>query len=468
MRSTGCRLVLAACVIAAGCSSSGGKSNADAGRDAPGDVARDGGEAADLAADLADAGGDALNDAGAADDGGACPVWTGDRQFGTGSDDAVLALATWSTGVVAGGYAGGTLGVTAIEPAGDARGFVRALSATGAILWETAVDATGTETVEAVATDATGGLAIVGRTTGAFPGFANRGQQDAFVAWLSPGGVLGDVRQLGDERPQNPRRIVFMPTGVAVAGYDDIYIMSSFVVDWENPFFATVGASPTAEPAFHPARTSTSDRAEGLALDPLGSGDFFLTGVVENGTQRGLFMRRVGADGSLRWSSRLSSIGLEVPGPLVALPDGTLWLTAAWLRANDSSDVVLLHVDAASGASLGSFDFPSPDGAEEVTGLARDARGDFWISGSVFGRSFPGATPAGDYDAFVFHVASDGTFINGWQAGTPGPDFGSALALDACGNVIIGGSTSGALVPGATSLGGMDAFVMRVPFEGHP
>lgn len=465
--------LLAACALAAGCSSSQ-RSNTDGGGadvveaapetpDALPEVDSDDAPAGVDAADASDAADDAPD--GGADEVGACRRWTGDRQFGTTREDTVLALAVSPTGIVAGGYVGGTLNATNIEPSGDARGFVRALSLTGDTLWETPLDATGTETIEALAADAAGAVVAAGRTTGAFPGFTNLGQQDAFVAWLSPAGVLGPVRQLGDERPQHPRRIVLTPTGVALGGFDDGYVPTNYVVDWENPFFATVDAPPATTSASHPDRTPGPDFAEGFALDPLGTGDFFLAGVVTSGTQKGLFVRRVGADGAQRWSTRLTTIGLEIPGPLVALPDGTLWIAAAWLRTTGTSDVSLIHVDAATGALIRSVDFPTADGSEEVAALTRDARGDFWVAGSVSGLAFRGATSAGEIDAFVYHLAPDGAFIDAWQDGTPAQEYARALAIDACGNVVVGGSTDGAFIPGATPLGGTDAFVRRVPLE---
>jgi hypothetical protein len=461
--------LLAACALAAACSSSPkGSGDADAldgGADLAEDVQADVPEAGPPDADAPEAATPDASDAREDEGGAACPSWMGDRQFGTAQDDAVLGLAATRMGVVVGGYVGGSLNVSRVDPGGDARGFVRGLSVTGETVWETLVDATGTETVDAIAVDESGAVAVAGRTTGAFPGFVNAGEQDAFVAWLSPGGVLGAVRQFGDERPQHPRRVLFTPTGLAVGGFDDYYVPANFVEDWENPFFATVEAAPATGVAFHADRTPPTDLAAGLALDPLGSGDLFLSGVVSTGTQKGLFVRRVGADGTRRWSTRLSTLGVEVSGPLLALPDGTLWFAAGWLRQNSTSDAALLHVDAATGALIKSFDFPSPTGTEEVTGMVRDARGDFWLAGNVAGVAFPGATSAGDADAFVLHVAADGTFIDGWQGGTSGQDLAMALTTDACGNVVIGGSTEGAFVSGATPLGGTDAFVRRVPLE---
>lgn len=462
--------VLAALALAAGCSSSP-KGTVDAGPSDGGTDLAAGDAPVDLVPPGADGPDGGAHDVGQVPEGGdaapevVCAPWTGDRQFGTANDDAVLALAASANGAIVGGYVGGVVGGTDIEPVGNARGFVRALSTSGEARWETFVDATGTETIEAVAISPTGEIGVAGRTTGAFPGSTNRGKQDAFAGWLSPTGALTDVRQFGDERPQHPRRVIFTPTGLAVSGFDDIFIDGNYVASWENAFFAAIEATPGAAPVFRPDRTSQADIGDGIALDPLGSGDFFQAGVLKEGAQRGLFVRRFGSDGALRWQKRLSTIGLEVAGPLLTLPDGTLWLAAGWFRATSGTDVVLLSLDPSTGQPVKAFDFPTADGAEEVNALARDRRGDFWIAGSVVGRAFAGAPAAGEFDAFVLHVSADGAFLDGWQRGTPGGDYASALTVDACGNVIVGGATDGALLPGAASLGGVDAFVMRVPLE---
>lgn len=462
----------AACVVAAGCSSAPRKTGdaaagaGDGGADVavdlvpeqPADAALD--EGRDTAADASDG-----DDAADAEPEAGCVRWTGDRQWGTAKEDTVLALSTSPGGFVAGGWTGGTLYVTNIEPSGDARGFVRGFSTSGLPLWETTLDATGTETVEALAVGASGEVVVAGRTTGAFPGLTNKGQQDAFVAWLSPTGALGTVRQFGDERPQHPRRIVFTSTGVAVGGFDDNYVPTNYVESWENSSFATLEAPPSTTVAYHPERTTPPDFSDGFAMDPLGSGDFFQAYVVTAGQPRGLFVRRFAADGTPRWTSRFASIGIEIPGPILALSDGTLWVAAAWARTTGTSDVVVIHVDGAKGELIDAVDFPSADGSEEATALTRDAKGDLWLAGNVVGLSFRGAQTKGELDAFVFHLASDGTFLDAWQGSTPGQDSARALAIDACGNVIVGGSTEGALVEGATPVGASDAYVLRVPLQ---
>jgi hypothetical protein len=87
-----------------------------------------------------------------------------------------------------------------------------------------------------------------------------------------------------------------------------------------------------------------------------------------------------------------------------------------------------------------------------------------WNAGTAVGPAFPGATAYGDEDAIVLHVSPDGQLLDGWQIGTPGIDRGRAIAIDPCGNVILGGTTDGELVPNS-ALGKSDAFVLRVPLE---
>lgn len=73
----------------------------------------------------------------------------------------------------------------------------------------------------------------------------------------------------------------------------------------------------------------------------------------------------------------------------------------------------------------------------------------------------------GDEDAFVLRVASNGELIDGWQVGTPAADTVRALAITACGDVIVAGATAGELVQGS-ALGANDAFLLRVPLEIRP
>ena len=77
----------------------------------------------------------------------------------------------------------------------------------------------------------------------------------------------------------------------------------------------------------------------------------------------------------------------------------------------------------------------------------------------------PGQTSLGSVDAFVRKY--DATGAEQWtrQFGTTGADYAYAVAVDATGNIFVGGFTSG-IFPGQTSAGGMDLFVRKYDATG--
>jgi hypothetical protein len=91
--------------------------------------------------------------------------------------------------------------------------------------------------------------------------------------------------------------------------------------------------------------------------------------------------------------------------------------------------------------------------------LAVDASGNITAAGTVQG-ALPGQTAAGKGDAFVRRYDSEGNELSTQQYGGPDDDYVQAAGLDATGNVFVAGYTMGAL-PGWTSLGGNDAFVIK-------
>lgn len=71
----------------------------------------------------------------------------------------------------------------------------------------------------------------------------------------------------------------------------------------------------------------------------------------------------------------------------------------------------------------------------------------------------------GDIDVFAMKFDPNGNPLGSWQAGTQGYDFPTAMAVDHCGNLLIGGFTRGALASdGPAPAGNDDMFVVRAHF----
>ena len=125
-------------------------------------------------------------------DGDGAHRWT--RQFGTGSVDIARGVSTDASGnVYVTGFTEGALEGASFGPI-DA--FVRSFDGDGVVRW-TRQFGTGSEDVALdVATDASGNVYVAGRTGGALDG-ASAGGIDAFVRSFDSGGTLRWTRQFG-------------------------------------------------------------------------------------------------------------------------------------------------------------------------------------------------------------------------------------------------------------------------------
>ncbi len=104
-------------------------------------------------------------------------------------------------------------------------------------------------------------------------------------------------------------------------------------------------------------------------------------------------------------------------------------------------------------------------GADYARRATFDAAGNILVGGGTQG-AFPGATNAGDYDAFVAKLDAAGTVLWTRQLGTPGSDVVFALATDASGNIYAVGSVNGAL-PSQTAPGFVDGFIRKYDSAGN-
>lgn len=105
-------------------------------------------------------------------------------------------------------------------------------------------------------------------------------------------------------------------------------------------------------------------------------------------------------------------------------------------------------------------------GSERAVGVATDATGDAYVAGFTNG-SFPGTGGShGAADAFLVKLGPDGSVLWARQFGSPAADFARGVALDATGNVLVGGDTRGALPGNPPAAGAGDAFVAKFDASG--
>jgi hypothetical protein len=406
--------------------------------------------------------------------------WVGDIQIGTALDDEITAVTAAPTGgFYVTGYERGDDTSTDVIPAGDARAVIARYDGQGLLLWKSVVDTSQADTAEDVQLDpATGNLIVVGRTSGALAGFQNAGQMDIYVSVFDTGGDPLGAIQIGDERPQHPVRLALGPNGkILVAGYDDIFIPSNYVAALPHGFLAELsdGAAPPYTPSedfwqrsayfgLGPPPPSIQDFTTGVAA--AGDGSIYLSSTVDGGVdQRGMFVTKLDAAGHTIWSNRFSTnpgdfaaaIGLSPNGDLIVAGSATAEIAGTEIGQEDA---FVAKIDKATGGVLWATAAGSAD-SDFTTAMAFDAAGNIYITGQTVGTVAGGPPIKGGVDVFVAKVGPSGGVISYGQRGSAGDDFPNAIAVDTCGRVLVGGFTTGALLPGQPGAGGRDMFIVK-------
>lgn len=357
----------------------------------------------------------------------------------------------WRNRIWLAGYDRGLLGQVNIEPGGDARGVLRLLSPAGEQLFDSGarLDSPGADVAEALHIDAGGRMAVAGRTTGVLSGGVNHGQFDLFVARLdaTQPAAAWQLLQTGDERPQRPRRIELLEPGALVlAGLNDDHVPTNYLAEWSDTMAARVGigADGTLSAGWtHRSQSTEPDAGAALAVH---QGQVFVGGTVMSGPQRGMFVRKLGANGQPLWTARYTSIGLDRVAALVSLPDGSLLMAGSVtgsFRGGVSSgeqDLVVARISAVDGAVLWSTQLGSA-GVDWLTDARVHAQGRIWLYGETEGGFVPGRAPAGSTDLFLLRLAADGTLQRAWQWGTAADEAATGVALDSCGRAVAVGSS---------------------------
>ena len=350
------------------------------------------------------------------------------------------------------GWAEGEVSNDPMDPTANSRAVVRQLDTDGRILWDSRAefDSPGTDVAEALALGVDGRVHVAGRTTGTLDGRANAGQFDAFIAWTDSATPASTWQRLqtGTERPEHPRRLAVANNGdVHMAGWDDTFVPTNYVAAWQDPiaFRFTRQGGGLAQAWRYQGGSDVPDIADGLAVD--GAGNTYLGGSVQSGAQRGMFLRKLDADGRALWTARYTSLPVDHIAAVQLLPDGYLLVAGTVygsFRGNTSfgeQDVFVARVAADDGRVLASWQFGGA-GSEWLTDMKIDAQGRILLLGETDGSMVPGQANAGATDLFMLRLDSQGKVLARTQWGTIADEQGRRLAADSCGRVVATGASS--------------------------
>jgi len=397
------------------------------------------------------------------------PPWGRDiewvRQFGSPNYDYAYGVAVDASGnVCVGGYTGGVLpGQTSF---GGDDAFVRKYDGSGNELWTRQFGTSSGDAVVGVAVDSSGNVYVAGITGGALPGQTSSGGWDAFVRKYNGSGNVLWTRQFGTSASDYAYGVAVDGSGnVCVAGYTDGALPGQTSSGSRDAFVRKYDGSGNVLWT-RQFGTSASDYAYGVAVDA--SGNVYVTGetwgALPGQTFSGYydaFVRKYDDSGNELWTRQFGTSYWDEARGVAVDSFGNVYVagsTRGVLPGQTSSgysDAFIRKYDG-SGNELWTRQFGTSD-SDEARGVAVDASGNVCVAGYFYGWD-----SWGTFYNHVFVRKYDGPGNELWtrQFGSLGYDYAEGVAADASGNVYVAGYTDGAL-PGQTSSGGRDAFVVK-------
>lgn len=293
----------------------------------------------------------------------------------------------------------------------------------GVVLYTTILGSSGNDSGAAIAVDGAGRAYVAG-TAGAsnFPvtlGAAQYlfgGAQDAFVARLDAAGHLDYLSFLGGGGADSA-------TGIAVDSSGNAYIAGYTA----SANFPTVGNVPQGsyKGGFH---------------------DAFIAKFSSSGGQV-LYATLLGGQGNDVGSAiAMDSAGNAVIAGYTDSPDFPVYQAFQPLPGG-GGDAFVASLNA-SGTQWNFVTYLGGTAPDQATAIALDGAGNLYVAGSTYSPNFPVSaapyqgTPRGNYDVFVSKLNPAGSLLLSTLLGGSGADAGTAIALDASGEVWVAGYTA--------------------------
>ena len=329
--------------------------------------------------------------------------------------------------------------------------------------------------VEANAVAASGsGIYVAGYTQGVFPGQTSpaANEMEVFVARYDALGNQIWVRQFGSTAAAQDQAtgVAADATGVYVVGWVNGTLPQQTRVGNTDAFIRKYDVNGT-ELWTRQFGTTSIDEALAVAVNATGVyvvGDVQCCGAALPGfpsTGGGdAFVRKYDPNGNELWTRQFGSVDAEYARG-VALDATGIYIagdtTGELAQPSQGGDAFLRKYDV-SGNVVWTRQFGSP-GADFGRAVAVDASG-VYIAGDA-SQAFPGQTKIGGiWDAFVAKFDLNGTQQWARQFGTAFEDHAYGVAVGSAGVHVVG-ATNGAL-PGQTLLGLQDSYVRRYDING--
>jgi hypothetical protein len=327
--------------------------------------------------------------------------------------------------------------------------------------WTTQI---GTDTLDqsvAAAADTQGNSYVTGYTNGDL-GDSNEGYADAFLSKFAPDGSVSWTKLFGTETIDDGHAVATdLSNNVYVAGNTTGDLGGTNAGNFDT--YLRKWDSNGQEVWMTQVGGAGNDLARSVAVDA--SGNAYVSGVVtsSSGTTNVIsaIVRKFDSNGQELWST-YAGIPRNDYGEAVALDaSGAAYVTGYFHNDSNRYDAYLAKIDS-SGNKLWDRRMGTEENDQSYA-VAVDSAGDVYISGTTLGSL--GGPSIGYRDAFVVKFDSDGQEIWRTQLGTPSSDESRAIVIDVSDNIYISGQTSGDF--GGANAGEADAFIAKLNSDGN-
>jgi hypothetical protein len=335
--------------------------------------------------------------------------------------------------------------------------FVAKLDPEGAnLLFSTYLGGRGDDIGSGIAVDSLGNVCVTGFTTSTnFPtvnaiASAPGGGGDAFLTEFDPTGTN-----------------LLMSTYLGGSGFD---VGNAVAIDTNGNIYVTGSTSSTNFPTTPNAFDITANGTDAfvIKIDPSGTNLIYSTFLGGSGVSAG-FGIAADAGGFAYVTGYTTSTNFPLSHPFqFNLNDGDLTST--------NGDAFVTKVDPL-GITLVYSSYLGGSGKDVGNGIAVDAVGNVYVTGTTGSTNFPTVNPIraqcggcghGSNDAFVAKIDASGTnLVYSTYLGGNGDDAGQAIAIDTNGNAYVTGKTGSRNFPRGNSFqvlpgGKSDAFITKI------
>ncbi|MBD2133307.1 SBBP repeat-containing protein [Sphaerospermopsis sp. FACHB-1094] len=423
-------------------------------------------------------------------------LWT--QQFGGTAFDAgwgITADASGNTYVMGDFSDTVTFGNTTLTSTGGNDSFIAKLDKSGNVLWAQKLGGSSYNTSSGITVDNLGNTYATGfffdpATFGNIT-LTSTGLGDAFITKLDSSGNFLWAQKFGGASYD-------IAMGISVDSSGNSYVTGSFS---DTATFGDIAlTSAGSDDAFITKLDSSGkflwaqkfggtsyDYGEGIASD--GAGNSYITGYFSDTATFGDitltsaggsdgFITKLDSSGKFLWAKKLGGTSYDSAHGITVDSSGNTYITGSFngiatfgnitLTSTGNDNAFITKLDS-SGKFLWAQKFDSI--FCEANGITVDSSGNIYVTGyfsdtATFGNIT--LTSAGDSDAFVAKLDSNGKFLSAQNFGGTLADRGLDITSDAKGNIYATGGFENTATFGNTSLtsaGSIDAFIVKLGDE---